>query len=320
MKNKVLDFLIGTNLSADKLLNTTWLLFRLHTGLSIALFAGWPKMHAGISPDWFVKQVGEIGFTFPSPQLWASLAAWGEFAGGLMIAFGFLTRFAALQLAIQFFVIAFLWYEEPLPLIGMYFQHLYFWCYILITVAGGGNYSIDQLLRNGLLRSRRLSGSISLIIIALLAFTTHAAGQSGSPIVTESDFKMLEGSYKGTLTYLDYSSSERNAIEATIKIEKKRGHTVLMYDYPKEPGNGGRERLKISKRGTMLNGEVILSIEKMNEELMLVTSGSGFDNNQKAFIRHTYFFSNKKVQITKVVKYESADEYFVRNIFELEKQ
>ncbi len=320
MKSKIVDFLIGTNLPANKLLNVAWLFFRVHIGLSIAIFAGWPKMNEGMAPDWFVEQVGGLGFTFPSPQFWAALAAWGEFTGGLMIAFGFLTRFAAMQLAFQFFVIAFLWYDEPIPFIGMYFQHLYFWCYGLVAVAGGGHYSIDQLLRNGFRRIIRIPIGTTLTTIVVLILTLNARGQSVAPAVSISDFDSLTGNYTGKLTYLDYSSNQWTSIEASVKIEKKGKQIAFIYDYPNEPGHGRRERLKISAQGTKLNGEVILSKQQENGELILVTSASSIDNSQQAAIRHTYILGDSIVQIKKEVKYANTEEYFIRNTYQLEKR
>ena len=147
MKTVLRQFMFGTSIGENKVLDMGWLLFRLHVGLSIAIHAGWPKMKAMAAPGWFTEQVAGLGFTFPSPEFWAATAAWGEFVGGILIAIGLFTRFAAAQLAFQFFVIAFLWYDKPEPLTGMYFQQLFFWCYVLLTIGGGGNYSLDKLLR-----------------------------------------------------------------------------------------------------------------------------------------------------------------------------
>lgn len=149
MKKSLQQFFFGTSLNDNRMLNVGWLLFRLHVGLSIAIHAGWPKMNTITAPDWFSEQVASLGFSYPSPDFWAAMASWGEFAGGILIAVGLFTRFAALQLTFQFFVIAFLWYDKPEPITGMYFQHLYFWGYVLVSIAGGGRYSLDKLITNG---------------------------------------------------------------------------------------------------------------------------------------------------------------------------
>ena len=149
MKTALRNFFFGTALNDHKMLNLGILLFRLHIGLSIAIHAGWPKMYTLAAPGWFNDQVAGLGFTFPSPAFWATLASWGEFIGGLAIAFGFLTRFNALQLAIQFFVIAFLWYDQPEPISGMYFQNTLFMGFVLLCFTGAGRYSLDRLIMAG---------------------------------------------------------------------------------------------------------------------------------------------------------------------------
>jgi uncharacterized membrane protein YphA (DoxX/SURF4 family) len=160
MQTSIKNLLFGTSLGTDKITNIVYLLFRLHVGLSIAFGAGlskvfhkinekgsedWSNLVFGV-PDWFVKQVGEIGFTFISPSFWAHLAVYGEFLGGLFIAFGFLTRLSALQLTFQFFVISFVWYDNPGFITGMYYQQLFFWAFALIAALGGGVFSLDRLI------------------------------------------------------------------------------------------------------------------------------------------------------------------------------
>jgi len=108
--------LFGSSVNGNNVLQAAWLLFRFYIGLSLALGAGLPKIQDGI-PEWFEKQVFDLGFTWPSSQFWATLAAWAEFVGGLFLAVGLLTRLMALQLAFQFFVISFLWYDSPAPFI-----------------------------------------------------------------------------------------------------------------------------------------------------------------------------------------------------------
>lgn len=105
----------------------------------------WSNLNFGTS-SWFIEQVNGLGFSFPSPSFWAYIAIYGEFIGGICIAIGLLTRFSALQLAFQFFVISFLWYDKPEPIYGMYYQQLFFFCFLLIAGKGGGNYSLDSFI------------------------------------------------------------------------------------------------------------------------------------------------------------------------------
>jgi hypothetical protein len=51
-------------------------------------------------------------------------------------------------LAFQFFVVSFIWYDDPAPMVGMYYQQLLFWGFVLIAVGGSGNYAADQWFMN----------------------------------------------------------------------------------------------------------------------------------------------------------------------------
>lgn len=162
---KALSFFTGGVVSDSRVNETVYLLFRLHAGISIAYGAGYYKMFTKINEKlpwewynlrfgtsaWFTEQVGALGFTFPSPEFWAYMATYGEFIGGICIALGLFTRISAIQLAFQFFVISFLWYESPEPVYGMYYQQLFFFCFLMIAGKGGGLYSID----NAIFRRRR---------------------------------------------------------------------------------------------------------------------------------------------------------------------
>jgi uncharacterized membrane protein YphA (DoxX/SURF4 family) len=156
MKNAIKSIINGSSSSDTLTFNIAYLLFRFYCGFTIAKGAGlakvfhkidekgsegWENLAFGV-PDWFVKQVGEIGFTFISPSFWAHLAVYGEFIGGLLVAFGLFTRISAIQLAFQFFVISFIWYDEPMPF-DMYYQQLIFWGFVLIAAVGGGRFSLD---------------------------------------------------------------------------------------------------------------------------------------------------------------------------------
>lgn len=159
MKKGLTRVLIGENFTQPIYFSIIYAVFRFYCGISIAIGAGfskvfhlidedagheWSNLAFGV-PQWFIDQVAEIGFNFISPTLWAYLAVYGEFIGGLLIAVGLFTRISAFQLAFQFFVVSFIWYEEP-ELFGMYYQQLIFWSFVLISVTGGGRFSLDNLL------------------------------------------------------------------------------------------------------------------------------------------------------------------------------
>nr|MBP6590009.1 DUF2807 domain-containing protein [Chitinophagaceae bacterium] len=218
MKKSMYQFLFGSSLNDNRILNLGWLLFRLHLGISIAIHAGWPKMNTLAAPGWFNDQVAGLGFTFPSPAFWATLASWGEFVGGIGIALGLLTRFNALQLVFQFFVIAFLWYDNPEPLSGMYFQNTLFMGFLLVLFAGGGRYSLDQWIVNRKKISSRPMIKTAVAVILVM----------GSLNVTAQN-KPLKGSgvlLSQTFNYDNFEKINIRDLHGKIKVELGKPFSV----------------------------------------------------------------------------------------------
>ena len=116
------------------------LVARVFAGLALALAHGLGK----IPPSGrFVSGVAAMGF--PAPNLFAWLAALAELAGGLLLAAGLLTRPAALAIAINMAVAAFVAHaadpfrtREPA---------LLFLALALVFVArGAGRFALDRLV------------------------------------------------------------------------------------------------------------------------------------------------------------------------------
>ncbi|UYZ60659.1 DoxX family protein [Hymenobacter latericus] len=226
----------------NRAIDAAWLLFRLHLGLSIADGAGLPKLTnlAAVAsaqvpgpPDWFVQQVAGLGFTFPSPYFWAGAAVWGEFVGGLLIALGLFTRWSGLQLAFQFFVVAFIWYNDPSPITGMYYQQLLFWAFVVITAVGPGRYSLDYWL----LRRRAASlvelpkvvaprpqAATAALAFLLLAATAGWAGTVHSDLFIEPGKQfVLGGLQEGSFRVEAYNKGK---VPVEVK-ERPRGGGIF---------------------------------------------------------------------------------------------
>ncbi|HEX2536162.1 MAG TPA: DoxX family protein [Chitinophagaceae bacterium] len=312
MKLSVRSALFGHALPESKPFNLAWALFRFYTGLSMALGAGWPKMNEGLSPGWFTEQVGGLGFTFPSPLFWATVAAWGEFVGGLLIAFGLLTRFSALQLAFQFFVVAFIWYEEPFPFGGMYYQQLLFWSFLLILAGGGGRYSLDALLR-GRVPVRIPSVPATALTVLLLTLSGSAALQaraSGYPVVLPNLFAPYEGFWKGTLAYTDYGNGKRVRIAVTARLlpaEDDTRQALVEVNYPGEPGHAHTDTLRAPLSATA--GSTLTWLE---EE-------TGTDNGRPARRSRQFFLSPDSLSIRLDIHPAGTDSVFNRNVYTLER-
>jgi uncharacterized membrane protein YphA (DoxX/SURF4 family) len=315
-------FLFGSAANGNTWFDITWLLFRIHIGLSIAIHAGLPKITAsGDAPAWFVKQVSGLGFTMPSPQFWATIATWGEFLGGLLIAVGLLVRVSAIQLAFQFFVIAFLWYDNPEPLTGMYFQHLLFWGFILIAVNGGGRLSIDHLIMKRKFRLPVVSKAT--VATVMILFMTIVSTAQQSPVVKNRDLEKMKGNWKGTLTYLDYSSNKPVTIPAGILITQGSAERfVFEYYYESEPGHGSKDTLDITNGGNTISKMKVVERKVIGDSLRIVLEERGPDGNDSktAIFHHVYTAKKNELTITKLVKFDGQKEFFQRNRYMLKRE
>lgn len=223
MKIALKSIISGSAEAGDKLFDIAYFLFRFYCGISIAIGAGlskvfhkidengdknWDNLAFGI-PDWFTKMVGEIGFTFISPQFWATLAVYGEFIGGLLIAVGLFTRFSALQMAFQFFVVSFIWYEAPMPF-SMYYQQLIFWGFVLIAAAGGGRFSLDHWLEGRSFStkiSKKMAAAALVLLFAAPVFSQNEA-PTGQQRITFSVKNTGLSLREIDIRYFDYAQSK----------------------------------------------------------------------------------------------------------------
>lgn len=309
------QFFFGSTFTGNKAFNIAWLLFRFYIGFSIAAGAGWPKMHDIGAPGWFIEQVSKLGFTFPSPAFWAAAAAWGEFIGGLCIALGFFTRFSAIQLAFQFFVISFIWYNEPAPIIGMYYQQLLFWGFVLISVGGAGKYSIDHWIMN-----RKHSATVfkkSTVTAAILLLCISSFAQQ-PPVVTAKDIAPVVGSWQGSLTYLDYTTNKPYTMPANVDIKQlgRSNQFAFSNSFPKEPNANWTDTITISADGRMIDNEKISSKQLLPDgTLQIITETEGVDGNDKkpALFKHTYIIGKTVFSKRKDVLFKGTTEWINRH-------
>jgi uncharacterized membrane protein YphA (DoxX/SURF4 family)/sorbitol-specific phosphotransferase system component IIA len=249
---KLITFLTGSLPQQSIVFQSIYLLFRLHVGLSMAIGAGlakvfhkinekgtgdWSNLAFGV-PEWFVKQVGDIGFTFISPSFWAYLAVYGEFIGGLLIALGLLTRLSALQLAFQFFVVSYVWYENPEPIVGMYFQQLIFFAFLMIFAVGDGKYSLAGLWQSKPWQSKAVKPAVATIAILLVSLSSQAqtAESRVSFTVTNSslktqwlEFRHFNSETKQKANYgysLNAMGSHATNLPAPVRVYGKRNGTM----------------------------------------------------------------------------------------------
>lgn len=159
---------------------------------------------------------------------------------------------------------------------------------------------------------KKIIWGISLFI---LLFCISSYGQD---IVNSEDFKIIIGSWEGKLTYQDYQTNQPFTMSADLKVRqgKSENKFILSNIYPDESKPNGAYKLKITKRGELLNKRVVTSRKVLNSGLIEIqTEHRGKDNGKRAMIRNTYLIGKKRLIIRKEVQNEKIGVWKQRNEF-----
>jgi putative oxidoreductase len=153
MKSTIKYLLFGGPGTASRAGDFGLLLLRL-TGLLMAFGHGMAKVFGEGRfgpPDQLVAGVEKMGFPAPTAFAWA--AALAEFLGGILIALGLLTRPAALALAFNMAVAAFVVHGKDNLFMGDGAAKepalLYLLPFLALVLTGAGRYSIDRFIAAG---------------------------------------------------------------------------------------------------------------------------------------------------------------------------
>jgi len=117
------------------------LVARLFAGLALAIAHGIGKVPP---PRRFVEGVAALGL--PSPEVFAWLSGAAEVGGGVLLAIGLLVRPAALAIAVNMSVAAFLAHAAD-PFRTREPALLYLALALVFVVLGGGRFSLDRRFR-----------------------------------------------------------------------------------------------------------------------------------------------------------------------------
>lgn len=115
------------------------LILRVFAGLSLALAHGLDKLPP---PPQFMSMVEALGF--PREAAW--LSGFAETVGGLALAAGLATRPAALLIAINMSVAAFLQGAND-PYLRQELPFLFLAVALMFLLVGGGRFSTDRMIR-----------------------------------------------------------------------------------------------------------------------------------------------------------------------------
>jgi len=134
-------YLFSSELFHSVYANTGLLILRISVGLMMCLAHGLGKIPPAAG---FTEAVGKIGFPLPSVFAWA--AGISEFAGGLCIALGLMTRIWSGFLSITMLVAVLVVHAND-PFGVKERALLYLFVGICLMLTGPGRFSFDHVLR-----------------------------------------------------------------------------------------------------------------------------------------------------------------------------
>ena len=134
--------ILKSDLSPNPTFQAVWLGVRVLVG-ALMIHNGFSKL---ADTQGFIDHV-IIVIGLPFPLFFTYCAAYTEIAASILLICGFLTRLSALSLFFTMLVAVYFHTKTSgLQVAPLETASLYALCYLLFTVGGGGNFSIDHLL------------------------------------------------------------------------------------------------------------------------------------------------------------------------------
>lgn len=135
---------------------------------------------------------------------------------------------------------------------------------------------------------------------------------------TKEDAALLSGSWKGSLTYLDYKSGKPYTMPANTLINSIKGMNSLLIEmiYPDEPKANSSDTLVINEERTKFGDAIIISRKIFADgSVQIITEINGKDgnDNKNALLRKTYTFNKNSFTNRKEVQFEGTTEWIKRH-------
>lgn len=153
--------------------------------------------------------------------------------------------------------------------------------------------------------------------LGLAIFSAGFSAQSNSKRLLK-DIQKVSGSWKGSLTYLDYSSGKPYSMPAEVIIYRIEKTNKFLFSniYPNEKNANSTDTIIVSSDGKYIDNELVKSRRKLNNgDIEIITENIGKDgnDNKPATIKHTYIFGNKVLKKRKDVQFTGDTKWINRH-------
>lgn len=159
------------------------------------------------------------------------------------------------------------------------------------------------------------------IIFLLILFISDFPGIAFSQdSLSDEDLQYLQGSWTGTLTYLDYTTNIPYSMPSDVEIVRIDSMRNYLFKriYPDEPKANSYDTVAFSLDGAMINDEKIVSKKYLqNGTVEFITEINGIDGNdvKPALIRHNYTLGEEIFIISKDVKFKDQSDWINRHVY-----
>jgi hypothetical protein len=155
-------------------------------------------------------------------------------------------------------------------------------------------------------------------ILVLFCCIEILSSNAQPPTFDSNNVNQLLGEWKGTLTYLDYTSKKLYTMPAVLKISQIPNSYQLVFSniYPNEPKANNADTISLINEGKMLDKEVVKTKSLLsNGDTEIVTEYNGIDgnDNKPALIRHIYTFGKTIYIKRKEIQYKGDSEWVLRH-------
>ncbi|WP_028786671.1 hypothetical protein [Terrimonas ferruginea] len=154
-----------------------------------------------------------------------------------------------------------------------------------------------------------------LLSIFLLTISFQLSAQSK---LTADQLKYLPGTWKGNLTYLDYSSGQPYTMQADLFVTLLENGRKYIFSnrYPGEPAANAADTIAIDLASNFFDGHKISYVSTIagnGVEFATEHNGTDGNDNKPALIRLTYRFDRRMFTRKKEVQFTGTTEWLKRH-------
>ena len=155
-------------------------------------------------------------------------------------------------------------------------------------------------------------------LLFIFVITINCLNAQQTKVFTTGDASLLCGSWKGSLTYLDYTSGKPYTMPANtvITLLPNTNHLLVQMIYPDEPKANSKDTLLVNATRTTIDGAAVVARKLLsNGAVEIITERKGIDgnDNKKAIIRKTYTISKTQFINRKDVQFEGTSIWINRH-------